>query len=43
MAMPVLNSATTTIDFLHESEVQLLPHPPHSPDFSEETIEGYPV
>ena len=46
------HTAATTVDFLNENEVQLLPHPPCSPDLSpcdfflfpevKETSGGYP-
>ena len=29
-----VHTAAITVDFLNESEVQLLPHPPYSPDLS---------
>ena len=29
-----VHTAATTVDFLNDSEVQLLPHPPYSPDLS---------
>ena len=35
VTMPVrTRHAATTVDFLNESEVQLLPHAPYSPDLS---------
>ena len=30
----IAHTAATTVDFLNESEVQLQPHPPYSPDLS---------